>query len=183
MYIASCSTSWLIMCTIQLCRVIPKFFFILRHCLRTQRANPRPMGTQLCEKLSVRCNWGLIEMAGMGGQKPHYKIKQDGKNYSCIKFKFHIYQYNIQVQRKEKQTYNYVLPDRIKSRRARLGLPRARWCHDDNEWDEDVGKGPGSGDVRRQEGGGGVKNGARGRIGPGRPGCKKKWDPMDRCED
>jgi hypothetical protein len=41
----------------------------------------------------------------------------------------------------------------------------------------------GLGDVRCQEGGGGVKNGAPGQIGPGRPGCKKKWDPMDRCED
>jgi hypothetical protein len=37
----------------------------------------------------------------MEGQKTHYKIKQDGKKYSCIKFKFHIYQYNIQVQGRE----------------------------------------------------------------------------------
>ena len=41
----------------------------------------------------------------------------------------------------------------------------------------------GSGNFRRQEGGDGVKNGAPEGIGPGRPGCKKKWDPMDRCED
>jgi hypothetical protein len=69
------------------------------------------------------------------------------------------------------------------SRRERSGLPRARWCHDDNERDEDVGKGPVLGDVRRQDGGGGVKNGASGRIGPGRSGRQKKWDLMDRCEN
>jgi hypothetical protein len=62
-------------------------------------------------------------------------------------------------------------------------LPRAGWCHDDNERDKDIGKGSGSGDVRRQEGGGGVKNGASGRIGSGRPGRQKKWNMMDKCED
>ena len=61
-------------------------------------------------------------------------------------------------------------------------MPRAGWCHGDNEWDEDVEKGPGSDDVR-QEGGGSVKNGASGWIGSGRPGRQKKWDLMDRCED
>jgi hypothetical protein len=61
-------------------------------------------------------------------------------------------------------------------------MPRAGWCHGDNEWDEDVEKGPWSGDVR-QEGGGSVKNGASGQIGSGRPGRQKKWDLMDRCED
>jgi hypothetical protein len=46
-----------------------------------------------------------------------------------------------------------------------------------------LGRGPVLGDVRRQEGGGGVKNGASGRIGPGRSGRQKKRDLMDRCEN
>ena len=46
-----------------------------------------------------------------------------------------------------------------------------------------LGRGPVLGDVRRQEGGDGVKNGASGRIGPGRSGRQKKWDLMDRCEN
>ena len=45
--------------------------------------------------------WRTQDQNSWGAKKPRYKIKQDGKNYSYIKFKFHIYQYNIQVQRSE----------------------------------------------------------------------------------
>jgi hypothetical protein len=45
--------------------------------------------------------WRTHDQNSWGAKKPHYKIKQGGKNYSCIKFKFHIYQYKIQVQRRE----------------------------------------------------------------------------------
>ena len=45
--------------------------------------------------------WRTQDQNSWEAKKPRYKIKQDGKNYSYIKFKFHIYQYNIQVQRSE----------------------------------------------------------------------------------
>jgi hypothetical protein len=51
--------------------------------------------------INMTAQWRTQDQNSWGAKKPRYKIKQDGKNYSCIKFKFHIYQYNIQVQRSE----------------------------------------------------------------------------------